>query len=336
VELLGPADLVESVRREREIDLEPLGDAHVVRHVIRLAVGLESAVVGEDQVLHQLRAAVRRARADAPLDPTLDHLLDLALRAGRRARTWLPAQRPSLADAALDAALRGDGRAAGPVLVVGTGPIGRLTVGAARTRGQPVLVASRTAASARRIAEAFGASAVPFDPGADVLARASAVVVALAGGWSLSEPSAAALVRSAARVVDLSSPPALADAFAARLGSRLTSIDDLADEAPSLPDRLTERLDALVDRTERELAAWRAAAAERSVARALADRAVLARTVELDALWRRVPDLDPDARLEIERMAAQLANRLLREPLERLGEDADGRHGRAVADVFRL
>ena len=53
-------------------------------------------------------------------------------------------------------------------------------------------------------------------------------------------------------------------------------------------------------------------------------------------LWRRFPDLEPQARDAIEGMTRHLANRLLREPLERLGRDADGRDERAIRDIFAL
>jgi glutamyl-tRNA reductase len=64
-----------------------------------------------------------------------------------------------------------------------------------------------------------------------------------------------------------------------------------------------------------------------------ADRA---REAELAALWRRLPDLEPETRAAIEGMTRHLADRLLREPLERLGRDGDGRDGRAIRDIFAL
>ncbi|CAA9544147.1 MAG: hypothetical protein AVDCRST_MAG79-2130 [uncultured Thermoleophilia bacterium] len=69
------------------------GDA-VVDHVIGVAVGLRSVMLAEDQVLHQVRQGVTAARSAGPLPPELDRLFDTALRAGRRARTFLPGGRP--------------------------------------------------------------------------------------------------------------------------------------------------------------------------------------------------------------------------------------------------
>jgi hypothetical protein len=60
------------------------------------------------------------------------------------------------------------------------------------------------------------------------------------------------------------------------------------------------------------------------------------REAELAALWRRLPDLEPEAREAIDGMTRHLARRLLREPLERLGRDTNGRDERAVRDIFAL
>lgn len=335
VELVGPDATIRALRGGSTAGVSKLDHDASVRHVVRLAVGLESAVVGEDQILHQLRAAIRDARTARGLDPGLDHLVDLALRAGRRARTWLPARRPTLADAALDAAV-GVGAADGTVvLVVGGGSMGRLAAATARGRGCRVLVASRTHARAERVAASVGAEPVAFDPGVDV-ARFDGVVVALAGPWPLSAATADALAGSSMRVADLSAPPAVAPALAARLGPRLTSIDDLAVGAGPAEGPLRQRLERLVEETVAAFDAWVDAEADRSLARALAERASDATTAELDALWARIPELDGTVRAEIERMASQLTTRLLRDPLERLGEDADGRHGRAAQELFRL
>ncbi len=74
----------------------------------------------------------------------------------------------------------------------------------------------------------------------------------------------------------------------------------------------------------------------RAAAERLMIRADRQREAELAALWRRLPDLEPETRDAIEGMTRHLARRLLREPLERLGRDRDGRDERAVRDIFAL
>ncbi|HEY3522706.1 MAG TPA: hypothetical protein VGK63_03295, partial [Candidatus Limnocylindrales bacterium] len=266
------------------------------------------------------------------------------LRAGRRARTWLPPRRPTLADAALDraVALAVDGRgprpldrSSRPVLVVGAGSMGRLVAVAARGRGLDPLVASRTAARAAAVAAVAGGRPVALDPGPPILAQLSIGVVALSGPWTLGPESRAAILASGAPIIDLSSPPSVPAEVAVALGPRLVTIDDLA-ALPAIDPGLRSRLEDLVAWTLGEFDAWAARDDDRTLAAALADRAEDARTAELAALWQRMPDLDPGVRAEIERMAADLTGRLLRDPLERLGEDADGGRARLARELFRL
>jgi glutamyl-tRNA reductase len=305
-----------------------------LRHLVRLAVGLESAVLAEDQVLHQLRRAARAARTSQPLPAALDRALDAALRAGRRARTWMPH-----AGGLAELALRRLGPrldSAAPVIVVGAGEMGRRAARALAVRGTPLAVTSRTPERAALLARELRARVLAFDPGAAELRAAGGIVIALAGAWPVARASWAALLASDAWIVDLSSPPALPYDAAAALRPRLTTIDDLAEPTPAeLSARLVERLEELVEATVAEHIEW-AERHERNVARALAERVEGVRAAELDALWQRVPELDPGQRAEVERMTRRLAQRLLREPLEQIGRDRVGDDERAARALFRL
>jgi len=307
----------------------------VARHLVRLAVGLESAVVAEDQVLHQLRRMLSEARTGGAVAPALDRLVDIALRGGRRARTWLPPSSRGLAELALRRVLEGQAIDR-PVLVVGAGEMGRRVVCGLRRRGAAVLVASRTPERALTLAAEQGASVAPFDPGTDTLRAVSGVVVALSGKWALSAASRDALA-GIAWIIDLSAPPALdvdqLDGFA----GRLITIDDLAGQREAqLSARLQSRLDQLVEECVTEYASWMARQPQRELATALAERAGEAQATELEALWRRLPELDPGQRLQVEQMARHLSERLLREPLEQLAGDTDGERARAARELFRL
>ena len=78
-----------------------------VHHAMSVAVGRDSVVVGEDQILHQLRASVNAARAAGTLDPALERLFALALQAGRRARSWRRIRTYGLRRSALTGAFAG-------------------------------------------------------------------------------------------------------------------------------------------------------------------------------------------------------------------------------------
>jgi glutamyl-tRNA reductase len=310
-----------------------------VRHAIAVAAGRDSVVIGEDQILHQLRESVDEARGGDRLHPVLERLFSFGLRAGRRARSWREGPPLSLADVALAAiARRGvrlDGR---EVLVVGAGKMGRLSARAAAAAGAQASIANRSPERAVELASSAGARVEAFDPG-PAIDRFAAVVVALGGPWIIADATAASLADGSSIVVDLSVPVAVPASLAELLGPRLITADDLAQaelERDGANDRSLARLDALIDDTTSEFLAWLDLRDGRAAAAALTARAEVERSDELDQLWRRLPGLDPEARDAIERMSEHLARRLLREPLARLGRDADGRQERAARELFDL
>ncbi len=311
---------------------------HAVRHAMTVAAGRDSVVVGEDQILHQLRASVDAARAAGTLDPAIERLFALALQAGRRARSWRQGPPRSLADVALASIERQVGPIRGrDVLVVGAGRMGRLAAWAAVAAGASVAVANRSSDGAVALAASAGARTEAFDPDARIGGFAG-VIVALAGPWPIGAATIEALDRSVTVVVDLSVPAAVPARLAEVLATRLVTADDLAatDVGLAVQDGSAARLDALIERSAAEFVAWLKGRDGRAAAEALVKRGDREREAELAALWRRLPDLEPEARDAIEGMTRRLAKRLLREPLERLGRDADGRDGQAIRDIFAL
>ncbi|MDQ6683043.1 MAG: hypothetical protein M3Y88_07225 [Chloroflexota bacterium] len=326
--------------RDRATELLPAGarvlvGEQAVRHALGMAVGIDSVVLGEDQLLHQLRTSVAEAQRVDGLDPVLDRLFSIALRSGRLARSWRQGPPASLADVALSAIGRRVGSLSGRrVLVIGAGQMGRLAVRAAAAAGASVSVSSRSEAHAGELARQAGVESASMDPGRDA-AGISGVIVALRGRWLISSATTDALVTGGAVVVDLSVPPAAPAELAERLADRFVSADALVAEA-ELGQPVHARLRALIDATLAEFADWLARRGGRATAAALAERAESQRSAELDVLWRRFPDLDPEVRIAIEAMSRHLAGRLLREPLDRLGHDADGRAEQAARDLFAI
>jgi glutamyl-tRNA reductase len=315
-----------------------VGEA-AIRHAIAVAVGRDSVVIGEDQILHQLRTSVDSARDGGGLHPILERLFALGLRAGRRARSWRDGPGRSLADVAVSVTERQAGSVKGrPVLIVGAGKMGRLAVRSAIAAGASVWIANRSPERAISLASETGAQIEAFDPG-PTIDRFAAVIVALGGPWSISQATVDSLAGSSTVLVDLSMPAAVPGGPARRLDGRFVSADDLAIADAGLVadnDRSLARLDELIAETTAEFCAWLDLRDGRAAAAALTARADRERDAELDLLWRQLPDLDADAHDAIERMSRHLARRLLREPLERLGRDADGRHERAARELFGL
>ena len=222
-----------------------LEDAEAARHLISVACGLQSAVLGEDQVLHQVRETYVLRHSERPLNPVLDRLFQVALTAGRRAHEWFGGAKRSLGDAALDQIEQRTGTLKDqPILIVGAGSMGRLTAQAAVRRGAQVIVTSRTAENAVSLARNVGGRAVACAVDG-TLPPVVGVVVALSGPWLAQELDSQRLVDSGGPVVDLSSPPAVPDSLQTRLADRFVSIDDLAWGAQvELPGGLRDRLES--------------------------------------------------------------------------------------------
>lgn len=307
--------------------------------LIELTVGLHSAVLAEDQLIHQVRTAAAGARRAGTLGPDLDRLVDMALRAGRTGRSWRPsdgtsAAPRSLADAALDRVVTDRGAlAGGAVLVVGSGSMGDALVRGALARGLRPVVASRTSAHAQSLADRHGRPAWPLDPG-ERLATVDAVIVALSGPWQMAATTEASLARVPV-VVDLSMPPSVPARARAGLGTRLIDIDALAatldDDAAR--SRYRRRLIQLAGET---LDAYLATLADRSRSGAagLALRIERQRADAVASYLRQRPDLDPLAQEHLETLTRTITARLFRVPLERLASDPDGRRRRAAEDLF--
>ncbi len=314
-------------------------DDDAMRHLLEVAIGRDSAVLGEDEILHQIREALEATRRAGGLDPTIDRLFTVALQAGRRARSWQQGRRRSLGDVAVEVIRRSRGGIQGRrVLVVGAGKMGGLAARAAVRAGASVSVANRSPERGRALAESIGAATADLDPGPG-LAGADAVIVALSAPWPIGPATASALAARAAVVVDLSYPSAVPVDIAAQLGERLIGADRLAIEETDADQpraAARARLDDLVGRSAEAFREWLERADSRAAADALLQRADRERRIELDVLWSRVPALDPETRDAIDQMTRHFAERLLAEPLQRLGRDENGRDGTIVRDLFAL
>jgi glutamyl-tRNA reductase len=179
------ADLARRARMEPRELLPHLlvargGDA--ARHAMRVASGLESMILGEVQILGQLKRALERGQVDGAVGPVLSQLFHFALQSGRRARveTEISRHATSVSDAAARVALT-DIRdpAAMRVLVIGTGEAAELAARALRSRGVVrITVAGRTPAHAEAVAARLGAGTVAWADLRGALAEATVVVSA--------------------------------------------------------------------------------------------------------------------------------------------------------------
>jgi glutamyl-tRNA reductase len=224
------------------------------RHLLRVACSLESACVGEEQILGQVRGAFAEARAAGTAGPRLAALFDLALRVGKRVRreTELARLGTDLARLAMlhvKPALRGD--AERPLALLGTGAMARAVMAARPKDGRDGwCVVGRDRARTAAFAREFGAEPVALE---EFLAGA-APLRALIAATTLREPlidgafvrrrlgpdapvvdlgmpgNVAPEVRGCARLADLTDLRALAETNAARLATTVAQIERWIDD----------------------------------------------------------------------------------------------------------
>jgi len=324
----------------RPLPEPPLGTrrlegADAARHLIAVACGLDSTVLGENQVLHQVRETLKQRRTEHPLDPALDRLFQISLHAGRRARSWLSGTKQSLADVALERVAQRSGDLDGrPLLIVGAGVMGRLAAFAAARRGAEVIVTSRTAARATALAREVGGRTAPFE-GEDVVPEVDGALVALCGTWKVGGGDAQKLTERGTMVVDMSSPPAVTDELQARLGDCFVSTDELAGESGFEPQgRLRGRLDELVDESSDAYRRWLHARRATPAIQAIGEAADEQRQEELEWLFRRLPDICKKERSLIEQMSHRLVAGILHAPRSALNSDESGQLAQAARDLF--
>ncbi len=316
---------------------ETLGDADAVSHLIAVACGLDSAVIGETQILHQLRETIAERAGSRSLDPVLDRLFQAALHAGRTAHAWSSGSPRSLADVALDRIAAAIGPLTGRrILVVGVGRMGRLAAFAAMRRGCSVVVTNRSDDRAGALASEVGGTTLAF--GADgALASVEpvdGVLAAIAGPWTIGPSDAQTLSAGRTVVVDLSSPPAVPAGLQSALGARFVSVDELSDDDGGPNERSRRRIEKLISDAGREYCTWLRTREAVPAISAVVTAAEQHRRAELEWLRRRLGDLADDDLAVVEQMSHRLVAAILHAPRAALNGDDSGDLERAARQLF--
>lgn len=326
-------------------------DVAAVEHAFRVATGLDSMVVGESQILGQLREAYHAATEADTAGRLLHELMQQALRVGKRAHAETNIDRAgqSVVTAALEvAAGRLDGGLAGrAALVVGAGAMGALAVATLSRSGVgSLVVANRGAERAARLAAAYGASALPMDRLADGLAEADVVVAATASREPVltREVVTAALARRAAAgsrqtpliLLDLAVPRDVEPSVAELPGVVVVDIDRLANELSSGPAAEETAAVAEIVASEVEgFVTWMRGAEVAPTVAALRARADDVVSTELRRLAQRRPDLTEEQRAEVARTVHRVVQRLLHSPTVRVRQLAATPGGDQYAALLR-
>ena len=325
-------------------------DELAVRHLFEVAAGLDSVVVGETEILGQLRQAWEVAQREGGARSTLNLLFRRAIGVGKRARTETAIARgtASISHAAVEMAVEHLGTIQGrTVAVLGAGAMGEGIAVALRAAGVgAVTVVNRTPERGAALAHRVAGTAYGFERLADALAAADLVLTSTGAGTALVTRDLMASIDRAGRpllVVDIAVPRDVAADVADLDGITVLDLDDLSEwAARGRAQRLAEveRVDAIVlDEVERytlEAAAIQAA----PLVTALRTRAEELRATEFERFAKRLRDLPPEQVELVESLTRGIVAKLLHEPSVRLrtqaGTPQGERNAAAVADLFDL
>ncbi|MEV4828680.1 glutamyl-tRNA reductase [Micromonospora sp. CA-248260] len=323
-------------------------DAAAVDHVFRVAAGLDSMVVGEAQILGQLRDAYHWASGADTAGRLLHELMQQALRVGKRAHAETNIDRAgqSVVTAALDltAELLDGGLTGRPALVVGAGAMGALSVATlSRRDAGPLTVTNRGVDRAVRLAESYGANAVPIAGLVPALSTVDIVVAATAatepvltvdvvtGALARRDPDRGPLV-----LLDLAVPRDVAPEVAGLPGVEVIDIDRMATllaDGPAAAD--AAEVGRIVATEVEAFLSWLRGADVAPTVAALRGRADDVVTAELRRLTQRRPDFSDEQRAEVARTVHRVVQRLLHQPTVKVRQLAAEPGGDQYAALLR-
>jgi glutamyl-tRNA reductase len=317
-----------------------------VRHLFRVAAGLDSLVVGEPQVLGQVKEAYNVAAQVGCTGLLLNKLFHFAFIAGKRVRseTALSQGAVSVSYAAVALARKIFGDLKGrTVLVVGAGEMGKLTAIHMRAQGiQRLVIISRTSKHAEALAETIGGSAMAWESLSTALAEADILITATGSTTPIISRAMIAQTMKARRqrplfIIDIAVPRDV-EASAGDLEEVfLYNIDDLQTVVQeNLSRRAAEasQAEGIVSEEVNRFTAWLNSRGAVPTVVALRQRFEAVRQSELRRLEPKLAALGPDARAKVDEITRLIVEKLLINPTEQLKSISDADTVAAYSDAL--
>lgn len=326
-------------------------DDDAVAHLFEVVAGIDSAVLGETEIVGQVRNAWDFAMKQGTSRSTLNLLFRYALESGKRARTETGISRStaSVAHAAVEMAEEILGTLSGKrVLVVGAGEMGEGVAGALSRAGtESITVLNRTVSRAEALADKIGARVSDFESLENELSTADVVLACTGAGGVIIDHELLARVRQGVStpllVVDIALPRDVAASVAELPGVTLRDLDNLSDWAQRGIDKRSSEVGQvrqiigeevqrfLLDQTQRQAAPL--VAQLREVVESI-------RTAEMERFDSALAEMTPEQRELVESISHGIINKMLHAPSVRLREAAGTPQGErlsaAVRDLFSL
>lgn len=326
-------------------------DQGAVTHLFEVASGLDSAVLGESEILGQVRVAWDVAQAESAARTGLGLLFRSAIAAGKRARSETAIGRgtASISHAAvemLDDVL--DDLAGKRVVVVGAGAMGEgVAIALRKAGGADITVVNRTPERGAALAERVEGRAVGFDALASSLAEADVVIAGTGSGQPIITQELVRTSRAATStpllVFDIGLPrdvePSVAD-LPEVTAFDLDDLRDWADRGRAHRELEAERVRAIVREEVENFAVESTARQAAPLVASMHAAAEAVRVAELERFASRLSGLDEAQRRSVDALTKAIVAKLLHEPSVRLktqaGTPQGDRNAAAVRDLFDL
>jgi glutamyl-tRNA reductase len=330
---VDPADLAPHLYSEH--------DDAAVEHLFAVATGIDSMVLGESEILGQVRDAWETARAEGASRTTLNLLLRHALEVGKRARTETAIGRgtASVSHAAVELATEHLGDLTGrTVAVVGAGSMGEGIAVALRATGVgSITVVNRSADRGRLVADRVGGDAVGLEGLAGALATSDLILTCTGAERPVITADMVRAVSTPGRdllFVDVAVPRDVAVDVADLPGVTVLDLEGLQRFAEAGVSRRASEIDDVRRLVRAELDRFTAAATALQAAPVLAAlhrRADEIRSAEIDRVAGR---LDDEARRVVEEITHRIIGKLLHGPSVRLRAEVGSPRGQRSASVL--
>ncbi|MCV9950888.1 glutamyl-tRNA reductase [Paenibacillus sp. BT-177] len=321
-------------------------DEQAIRHLFRVTCGLDSMVIGETQILGQVKNAFLQAQSQKITATWFNMLFKQAVTLGKRAHseTSIGESAVSVSYAAVELGKRIFGMFTDKkVLILGAGKMSELTVKHLYSGGAAeVIVANRTLSRAEDLASKFNGTPVTMEDGMNRLADVDIVISSTgAQGYILDRNRVEASMKSRQSrplfMIDIAVPRDLDPAIGELQNVFLYDIDDLEGIVESnLEMRRTEaaKIEHMIEDELSEFYQWLKTMGVRPVIRALQEKAESIHQDTLESLYNKLPELDERQRKVISRLTKSMLNQMMHDPINRVKELAVQKQGNEALDMF--
>jgi glutamyl-tRNA reductase len=323
--------------------------SQAIDHLFRVSTGLDSMLIGEAEILHQVKDAFIQGQRAQSLGKTLHSLFREAINAGKSARsqTDIGGQSTSIATAAVNAAIGHVGDLRGTsVVVVGAGKMGSLVARRLKSAGcGDIVVLNRSSQRARDVVDAIGTGRTMDMPGIVDAVRDADIVVTSTGAPSFVLTMDNVRDAMATRpnrplfIVDIAVPRDCDPDVATIDGVSVVDVDGLRDVVDITLERRREAIpmveEIIAEHTER-FHNWYQARVAVPVISSLTQRAESIRESELERLFARCPELSDRERMLITGMSLTIISKLLHNAIAKIRDKAIVNHAEALTDAHIL